>query len=244
MTDETCMHDDFDFPNTCIYKRDLRRFFVSLREQAHPIYALLNGAPKTVFGIVMDNDDPECEEQTYSLKEFYANLGVFDDRKDTFLVYFNAYFFREEWDKCFPCWDVMDNPFNGEAKNEIVSTEELTVAGFGKEYLHLLAYLCRQQIYGNNPLRFTRATISHYRFTREDVKFLREPVTRINERIIAELRAQYDALAAIDCLHEATKAMRKKRSASAPPAVSSAGAEKRSPRKRIIRTVPKLNSKK
>ena len=211
MADETCMHDDFDFPDTSIYKRDLRRFFVALREQAHPIYALLNGAPKTAFWIVLENDDPECEGQTYSLKEFYANLAAFHNRKGTFRVYFNAYFFREEWDKCLPCWDVMDNPFNGETGYEIRNKEELTVTEFKNEYLHLLAYLCRQQIYENNPLRFTRATISHYGFTREDVKFLREPVARINERIIAELRAQYDALAAIDCLHEAPKAMRKKR---------------------------------
>lgn len=200
-----------DYFDDSIYKRDLRRFFVALREQAHPIYALLNGAPKSAFWIVLENDDLKCEEQTYSLQEFYANLAAFHDRKDTFRIYFNAYFFREEWDKCLPGWEAMDNPFNGELTDEINHAKELTVAEFKEAYLHFLAYLCRQQIYGNNPLRFTRATISHYGFTREDVKFLREPVARINERIIAELRAQYDALAAIDCLHEAPKAMRKKR---------------------------------
>lgn len=205
------MHDDFDFPDTCIYKRDLRRFFTALREQAHYIYALLGRAPKSAFWIVLENDDLECEEQTYSLQEFYANLAAFHDRKDTFRVYTKGYFFRDEWDAECPYWEAMDNPFNGELTDEINHAKELTVAEFKEAYLHFLAYLCRQLIYENNPLGFTRATISRYGFTREDVKLLREPVARINERIIAELRAQYDALAAIDCLHEAPKAMRKKR---------------------------------
>ena len=50
-----------DYFDDSIYKRDLRRFFVALREQAHPIYALLNGAPKSAFWIVLENDDLECE---------------------------------------------------------------------------------------------------------------------------------------------------------------------------------------
>ena len=200
-----------DFPDNSIYKRDLRRFFVALREQAHPIYALLNGAPKSAFWIVLENGDLECEEQTYSLQEFYANLAAFHNRKDTFRIYFNAYFFREEWDKCLPGWEAMDNPFNGQTGYEIRDKGELTVTAFKNEYLHLLAFLCRKQILANTPFKLDRETIRQYKFSREDVKLLREPVARINERIIAELRAQYDALAAIDCLHEAPKAMRKKR---------------------------------
>lgn len=199
-----------DFPDNSIYKRDLRRFFVALREQAHPIYALLKGAPKSAFWIVLENDDLECEEQTYSLQEFYANLAAFHDCKDTFRIYFDAYFFREEWDECLPGWEAMDNPFNGQTGYEIRDKVELTVTAFKNECLHLLASFCRKQIVANVPFKLDRGTIRQYKFSREDVKQLREPVARINERIIAELRAQYDALAAIDCLHDTLKGERTK----------------------------------
>ena len=99
----------------------------------------------------------------------------------------------------------MDNPFNGQTGYEIRDKGELTVTAFKNEYLHLLASLCRKQILANAPFKLDRGTIRQYKFSRGDVKQLREPVARINERIIAELRAQYDALAAIDCLHDAPK---------------------------------------
>ena len=104
----------------------------------------------------------------------------------------------------------MDNPFNGQTGYEIRDKGELTVTAFKNEYLHLLAFLCRKQILANVPFKLDRETIRQYKFSREDVKQLREPVTRINERIIAELRAQYDALAAIDCLHDTPKGERTK----------------------------------
>lgn len=190
--------EDYD---DLIYKRDLRRFFVDLRKQAHYIYALLEGAPKSVFRIVLDNDDLDTDEQRFTVQEFYANVAKFHHRKDTFRVYFKAYFFRDEWDECVPCWELMDNPFNGVDNFEVTNNGELTPADFEKEWPHLLAYLCRKQILANAPFKLDRETIKHYKFSYGDVKLLREPAARINERIIVELRAQYDRLAAIDCLH-------------------------------------------
>lgn len=184
-----------------IHKRDLRKFFVDLRQQAHHIYALLEGAPKSVFWIVLENEDLETPEQTFTVKEFYASLGKFHADKDTFRAYFKAYFFRDEWDALVPGWELMDNPFNGEESYEILYPKELSVAEFEKEWPHLMAYLCRQQIHANAPFKLDRETIRHYGFTYGDLKLLREAAARCNERIIAELRAQYDRLAAIDCLH-------------------------------------------
>lgn len=188
-----------------IYKRDLRRFFSDLRQQAHHIYALLAGAPKSIFWIVLDNDDLDAPEQAFTLKEFYANLGKFHDNKDTFRVYFKAYFFREEWDACVPGWELMDNAFTGDEQFEICDTNELSVAVLEKEWPHVLAYLCREAILSNKPMRLNRENIKQYKFTYGDVKLLRDAVARCNERIVAELREQYDKLAAIACLHETIK---------------------------------------
>ena len=172
-----------------IYKRDLRRFFVDLRKQAHYIYALLEGAPKSVFWIVLENEDSDADEQTFTVKEFYANVAKFHHRKDTFRLYFEAYFFRDEWDECVDGWRFMDNPFNGKIKYEISDPGELSVDVFEKEWPHLFACLCRKQILANAPFRLERETIKHYKFSYGDVKLLREPAVRINKRIIAELWA-------------------------------------------------------
>lgn len=193
--------EDQDFENNEIYKRNLRRFFSDLRQQAHHIYALLDGAPKSVFWIVLDNDDLASPEQAFALKEFYANLSKFHDNKDTFRVYFKAYFFRDEWDVCVPGWELMDNAFTGDEQFEICDTNELSVAVLEKEWPHVLAYLCREAILSNKPFRLDDETPLQYGFTRQDISLLQEPVARFNAKIIDELREQYDKLAAIDCLH-------------------------------------------
>lgn len=193
--------EDQDFENSEIFKRNLRRFFSDLREQTHHIYALLADAPKSAFRIVQDNEDSDAPEQAFTLKEFYANLSKFHDNKDTFRVYFKAYFFRDEWDACVPGWELMDNAFTGDEQFEIADMNELSVAVFEKEWLHLLAYLCREAILSNRPFRLDDETPLQYGFTRQDISLLQEPVARFNAKIINELREQYDKLAAIDCLH-------------------------------------------
>lgn len=225
--------DCFELDAT-IYKRDLRRFFVDLRKQAHHIYALLSGAPKSVFWIVQENDDIYEEEKRFSVHEFFGNLGKFHSRKDTFRVYFNAYIFRDEWDECIEGWQYMDNPFNGEMKYEIINTDELSVEVFEKEWLYLFAHLCRQQILANAPFTLNRETIKCYKFTFEDVRQLREVANQYNGRIVAELREQYERLAALDCLHELPKVKRDRKPAAEPPPVK----KERTPRKKNIRKYP------
>lgn len=95
----------------------------------------------------------------------------------------------------------MDNAFTGEEQYEICGPEDLTVAEFEKEWPHMLANLCRDAILSNRPLEFYAETTRQYGFTRQDIALLQEPVARFNRLIIDQLRAQYDRLAAIDCLH-------------------------------------------
>ena len=120
--------------------------------------------------------------------------------RDSFRVNFNAYFFRNQWDKEIPEWELMDNPFNGEDRFCATSRKELTVEIFVTEYPHLLAYLCRRAVLENAPFELTRETIKHYGFSREDVKLLRDCIASNNRRIIDELREEYERLKAIDCL--------------------------------------------
>ena len=183
-----------------IRKSDIRQFFDDLKKKAHFVYAILCGAPKSVFWITLDDEESHPDEKTFSVAEFNDNYENFDSRIDSFRVNFNAYFFREQWATKFPEWELMENPFNGEERFCATSRKELTVEIFVTEYPHLLAYLCRRAVLENAPFELTRETIKHYGFSREDVKLLRDCIASNNRRIIDELREEYERLKAIDCL--------------------------------------------
>lgn len=97
-----------------IRKSDIRQFFDDLKKKAHFVYAILCGAPKSVFWITLDDEESHPDEKTFSVAEFNDNYENFDSRIDSFRVNFNAYFFREQWATKFPEWELMENPFNGD----------------------------------------------------------------------------------------------------------------------------------
>ena len=99
-----------------IRKSDIRQFFDDLKKKAHFVYAILCGAPKSVFWITLDDEESHPDEKTFSVAEFNDNYENFDSRIDSFRVNFNAYFFREQWATKFPEWELMENPFNGEGR--------------------------------------------------------------------------------------------------------------------------------
>lgn len=99
-----------------IRKSDIRQFFDDLKKKAHFAYAILCGAPKSVFWITLDDEESHPDEKTFSVAEFNDNYENFDSRIDSFRVNFNAYFFREQWATKFPEWELMENPFNGEER--------------------------------------------------------------------------------------------------------------------------------
>ena len=85
-----------------IRKSDIRQFFDDLKKKAHFVYAILCGAPKSVFWITLDDEESHPDEKTFSVAEFNDNYENFDSRIDSFRVNFNAYFFREQWATKFP----------------------------------------------------------------------------------------------------------------------------------------------
>ena len=63
-----------------------------------------------------------------------------------------------------------------------------------------MMYRCRKAILSNEPLTIDDETIARYALTPEEAARLRRIVRRCNTKIVAELRGQYERLAAIVCL--------------------------------------------
>ena len=166
-----------------IRKSDIRQFLDDLEKQAHTLYATVLALPESLFWIVQEDT-----EQTFSVAGFIENYENFDSCLDSFCVGFNVYFFRDEWDEIVSDRELTDNLYNGEDRFEAVSRDEL-------------ACICRQAIWGNEPLEATPETAAQYGFSPEEMNALGAQIARCNRRIIAELREDYERLKAIDCLH-------------------------------------------
>lgn len=191
-------------------KRNVRRFLRELRTKAHHIYALLYGVPKSVCWIA--RYDEEGNRTKYSLLEFNSDLRNIHYCTDTLQIHFNAYFFREEWDACCPCWELSETPFCGITEFSTESGKELSVSLFEKEYPHMLAYLCREAILQNAAFGIRRETIKQYKFTRADVAVLRPQVMQINKRLNMELCNQLNFLMSLDVLQEEPRQIEQQRS--------------------------------
>ena len=84
----------------------------------------------------------------------------------------------------------------GTALCEIDSEDlDTAVEEIVSEFPNYMMCRCRAAILANEPL-----TIDRYALTAEDAARLRRIVERCNTEIVAELRGQYERLAAIDCL--------------------------------------------
>ena len=60
-----------------IRKSDIRQFFDDLKKKAHFVYAILCGAPKSVFWITLDDEESHPDEKTFSVAEFNDNYENF-----------------------------------------------------------------------------------------------------------------------------------------------------------------------
>ena len=180
-TDEDVKTED-DSPSLD-YRRDIRSILTALYERAPYVYALFKAAPKTEFRIALTEDFSrgDLPDETYTIPEFCARYASFKPKGQIFLISFSVYCTEKEREETYrKHGEVFCSP-EGTALCEIDS-EDLDTA------------------VANEPLRVDDETIAHYALTAEDAARLRRIVRRCNTKIVAELRGQYERLAAIDCL--------------------------------------------
>ena len=193
-TDEDVKTED-DSPSLD-YRRDIRSILTALYERAPYIYALFKAAPKTEFRIALTEDFSrgDLPDETYTIPEFCARYGSFKPKGQIFLISFSVYRKHGE---------VFCSP-EGTALCEIDSEDlDMAVEEIVSEFPNYMMCRCRKAILANEPLTIDEETIARHALTAEDAARLRRIVERCNTEIIAELRGQYERLAAIDCVREA-----------------------------------------
>ena len=191
-TDEDVKTED-DSPSLD-YRRDIRSILTALYERAPYIYALFKAAPKTEFRIALTEDFSrgDLPDETYTIPEFCARYASFKPKGQIFLISFSVYCSEKEREEMYrKHGEVFCSP-EGTALCEIDSEDlDTAVEEIVSEFPNYMMYRCRKAILSNEPL------------TIEDAARLRRIVKRCNTEIVAELRGQYERLAAIDCVREA-----------------------------------------
>lgn len=203
-TDEDVKTED-DSPSLD-YRRDIRSILTALYERAPFIYALFKAAPKTEFRIALTEDFSrgDLPDETYTIPEFCARYASFKPKGQIFLISFSVYCSEKEREETYrKHGEVFCSP-EGTALCEIDSEDlDMAVEEIVSEFPNYMMCRCRAAILANEPLRIDDETIARYALTAEDAARLRRIVRRCNTEIVAELRGQYERLAAIDCVREA-----------------------------------------
>ena len=200
-TDEDVKTED-DSPSLD-YRRDIRSILTALYERAPYIYALFKAAPKTEFRIALTEDFSrgDLPDETYTIPEFCARYASFKPKGQIFLISFSVYCSEKEREETYrKHGEVFCSP-EGTALCEIDSEDlDMAVEEIVSEFPNYMMCRCRAAILANEPLRIDDETIARYALTAEDAARLRRIVKRCNTEIVAELRGQYERLAAIDGL--------------------------------------------
>ena len=200
-TDEDVKTED-DSPSLD-YRRDIRSILTALYERAPYIYALFKAAPKTEFRIALTEDFSrgDLPDETYTIPEFCARYASFKPKGQIFLISFSVYCSEKEREEMYrKHGEVFCSP-EGTALCEIDSEDlDTAVEEIVSEFPNYMMYRCRKAILSNEPLTIDEETIARYALTIEDAARLRRIVKRCNTEIVAELRGQYERLAAIDGL--------------------------------------------
>ena len=200
-TDEDVKTED-DSPSLD-YRRDIRSILTALYERAPYIYALFKAVPKTEFRIALTEDFSrgDLPDETYTIPEFCARYASFKPKGQIFLISFSVYCTEKEREEMYrKHGEVFCSP-EGTALCEVDSEDlDTAVEEIVSEFPNYMMCRCRKAILANEPLTIDEETIARYALTAEDAARLRRIVRRCNTKIVAELRGQYERLAAIDCL--------------------------------------------
>ena len=85
-----------------IRKSDIRQFFDDLKKKAHFVYAILCGAPKSVFWITLDDEESHPDEKTFSVAEFNDNYETSTAASILSGLISMSYFFASNGPRSFP----------------------------------------------------------------------------------------------------------------------------------------------
>lgn len=185
-----------------LLREKVRQILNMLYDKAPYIYAFFRKAPVSDFHIALEEDIhfPDCYDEL-SIDRFEIGYKLYDPEGCIFSIDFMIYRTEKERKQLYEtsspagCSPEGLHLYTVEERNPAAAVEEII-----GEFPHFMQYLCRKAILENEPFAVNADTIEHYGLSDDDADAVRRLVNKCNESIIAELRAHYETLAAIDCL--------------------------------------------
>ena len=192
-----------DDPSRCgsnaMNKEDVKQVLDILHRSAHFCYAFLVREPPRNFCILVDDDfSGLCER--LSIEDFSASYPRYHARLAVCSIHYRVYSFRRDWDTQAPGWRNYLPTYDGVDVEACWERAECTK--LHRNFEQILAHSLRGAMRSNRPFELTPETIEAYGFTPEDVAHLEPLVARCNAELCKELRADYERLAALDCIRE------------------------------------------
>lgn len=186
---------------TPISKQFLSDFLAETQSKAHHLYALMAGLPKANFYFYRfydnTNNTKGCndpERNTFSLHEFYTSYEAFHP-EDDFGIYFSVHLDRIDSLRAEEYTDSI----------HIYRKRDATVRKLTGLVKTFLEGYCEKCLRDNRPFELTPEIISRFGFTPQDVDPMRKLLNPNNTAARKLIRAEYDALCALDFIRLRTR---------------------------------------
>lgn len=196
---DTATHPNFE---GLAFRREIRLILCALRDKTLSIYAFFRKASVEDFHVALDEDiqSPDRFEEL-SIEQFCSQYKHFRPKDSIFSLNFMTYCTEQEREKEYKTSSMLECSPDGLSLYSVPEPDPAAaIEEIIAEFPHFMLYLCRKAILANKPLKIDAETIEYYSLSNKDAAVVQKLVARCNETIIAELRARYETLAAIDCL--------------------------------------------
>ena len=182
-----------------LHKKDIKDLLEDLRHAEHFYYALLIHASLRNFSITVEDAFHRFSERL-TIEDFLTSYPRYHPRLAICSIQYRMYRFRKDWDEHAPGWRDYIPTYDGVELGGCWERSEWPA--LYEDLPRILAHTQREAMHKNKPFTLTSETVTEYGFTPEDVAQLGPVITACHRELQAELRADYERLAALDCIHQ------------------------------------------
>jgi hypothetical protein len=180
-----CMDRKLYNENRPILKKNLWKFFKSLRVQVNPVYCLLVSSPINYAWIDIFNKIDSNKQKRVSISQFIHSLKKMPSTDTCYQLRINLYPFISDY------INPKDIKQDEASYYKATYQHELSVEIVENLLTKIIAYHCLEAIKRGERLELTSATIQHYKFKTKYIIKLQEIIELCNKIIIQKETFNY-----------------------------------------------------